>query len=261
MERRRRIARILTVAVVVYVIWIVWIIGKSTVRAQTVPLPLLNPDFESGFHQPTGEGELTVGTGWYPDWNRAMRRPEWVPHRTSELESPVPIQVAGGWSQKMFVTYGKMDGWIRQDIDVEPDAWYKITAWVYMRSEDNSGDVSAFICVNPWGDWNALDRTTVCGKEVTKYDQWVQVEVIAPSFGDRISIFLRGVAKWAMRWNDVYWDMVEVERIEMGGCISPTPIVCPTRVSNGDCPSLGDIGSVVQRIVDERRPVIWTPNP
>ena len=222
-----------------------------------IPMPIVNPDFEDGFHQPTGEGELTVGVGWYPGYDDSLRRPEWIAHRTEELGPDSP---AGVWSQKMFVTHGTMDGWIRQDISTIPDEWYKVTAWLYMKSQDNQGDVSGFLCINPWGNWNANDRTTICGKEVVGvYDQWVQVDVVAQSFGDRISVFLRGVAKWPVKWNDVYWDTVRMEYMSGGVCPTSTAVVaCPTCVPGGsECASRED----VKELIDNRLPVVWTPSP
>jgi hypothetical protein len=228
---------------------------QSTQSMQSIPI--LNPDFEDGFHPYDGIGELNVGIGWHPGWSG--RRPEYVPY--------TDLAHNGVYSQKMFVTYSDMDAWLRQDVDTTPGEWYRLTAWMYMRSEGNAGDTSALVCINPWGNWDANHRTTICGEEVyARYDEWFQAEVIAPSFGDRVSIFLRGIAKWGVRWNDVYFDEVRMETWERDCPPATTPTStftpmptstvapCPTCVpGNGSCASAED----VERLIREREPVQW----
>lgn len=223
------------------------------VNAQEIQL--LNPGFEQGFRHYGGAGELNVANDWQPWYveSGGHHRPEY--QAESHLTGSGRVR-EGAFAQKQFTTYSKQDGGLVQEMATVPDEWYTFSAWVYVWStnKDNpdsspgpTGSYSALVGINPWGDCRAMYRTTVWGKEALRvYNQWVQVSVTAQAWSDKMCVFTRGTAEYAVKHNDSYWDSLEFKEWSRGTCPSPTPGPIPTPDS-ASCPSLEQIGEVVAR--------------
>ncbi len=227
------------------------VMGLLLVNAQQVGF--VNPGFEGGFRDYGGIGELTVANGWRPWYveSDGTHRPEYAAETRFTGRGRVRD---GAFAQKQFTTYSKQDGGVVQEVSTVPDEWYTFSAWVYVWStnRDNpdsspgpTGSYSALVGINPWGDCRATYRTTVWGREALRvYNQWVQVSVTAQAWSDKICLFTRGAAEYAVKHNDSYWDTLALRQESRGTC--PTPSPCPTAIPGGEnCPSLEQIADVV----------------
>ena len=199
----------------------------TTISAQGTTVTLDNPGLEAPYPPFEGTGELKTASGWRPWWAEDTRRPEYLPD-SDHIHN-------GELGQKQFTTFDTVDAGLFQEVDVTPGQWYRFTAWVLMQSTGDSGDLSAMVCVNPWARWDIAHRTTVCGMEITRtYGEWVQVEVTAQAFTDKMTVAARGVAKWPVAYNDFFWDDLTLQAVTVGGtCPTPAPVPtvapCPTR--------------------------------
>lgn len=220
-----------------------------SVSAQQVQL--LNPGFEGGFGEHGGIGELVVANGWRPWYveGGGYHRPEYVAESRTTGRGRVRD---GAYGQKQFTTYSKQDGGLVQEIATVPGNWYKFDAWVYVWSTNSdgpdsspgpTGSYSALLGINPWGDCRATYRTTVWGKEALRvYNQWVQVSVTVQAWTNKVCVFTRGTAEYAVKHNDSYWDSLALSEWSRGTCPTPSPTPIPGADS---CPSLEAIGEVV----------------
>jgi len=227
--------------------------------AQSVNL-LQNSDFEEGFHQHSGIGELTVADNWSPWYSEegGRHRPEYKAEIANVGKGRV---YHGDKAQKQFTTFAPQDGGIYQQIHgVTPGKWYTFSAWVYVWSSNHDdpdtsnypGKYSALVGINPWGDTQALYRTTVWGKEaLEQYDHWVQVSVTAQAWSNKIVVFTRGDAIWGVKHNDSYWDYLSLA--EAGGPSPTTPTPYPTP---GNCPSLEEIRNVIRNEIDDTHIIV-----
>jgi hypothetical protein len=150
--------------------------------------------------------------------------------------------------------------------------------WQWSSGQDNpdqsigDGKCSALVGINPWGDTNVLYRTTVWGKEALQvYDQWVQIDVIAQAWSDKIVVVVRQDCEWPVKHNDGYFDDARLELADMGTAPTSTPqptytplptyTPAPTRPCPTGEPSAGIdyalIEEILATVVAEREPVRW----
>ena len=251
--------RVTAVAVSIAFCLVAAILGgmyANGVFAQSGTVALINPGFEGEYVPFEDIGELKVPDGWRPWWSG--RRPEYLPY--------LAIARHGLYSQKIFTTYSAQDAGIYQIVTgVIPGQWYTFKVWVYPQSEADAGGGSAMACINPWGNWDATHRTTVCGKERSfgaeswqePYGQWYQVEVTAQAWSETITVFTRYVAKFPVRWNDAFWDDASLELVTIGGtCPTPAPpcatvAPCPTSApvltpGPNDCATVPEIEALLR---------------
>jgi len=236
-------------------------------RASAVGSPvLINPGFEGGFYESGGVGELVVGKSWQVWYDSSQHRPEFKPETRSTGRGRVR---SGEYAQKLFTTFASHDAGIYQEIyGVEPGQWYSFSAWGYQWSseQDNpdasakDGKCSVLVGINPWGDANPRARTTVWGKEALQvYNEWVQVDVTAQAWSEKIVVAVRQVCEWPVRHNDAYLDDAHVE--PAGDLTGPTLTPLPTRACPTAEPGAGvdyeRVREIVQTVVAEREPVRW----
>jgi len=257
--------------------------NPSAFGAASVPL-LANPGFEAGFYLSGGVGELEVGNDWnvWFDPDPAMHRPEYKPETRTIGRGRVH---SGDFAQKLFTTYSPHSAGVYQEIyGVEPGEWYRFSFWAYQWSsnEDNpdvsakDGKCSVLAGINPWGDTNALYRTTVWGKEALQiYDQWVQVEVVAQAWSEKIVVMGRQDCEWPVKHNDAELDdaRLSLATVDSVPTSTPYPTYTPlptyTPGPTQPCPT-GEPGAgidyaeierrvreVVGTVVAEREPVRW----
>lgn len=241
---------------------------RSAAWQQTVLPQLANPGFEGGFYKSGGVGELEVGTGWQVWYDPAMTRPEYKPETLTTGKARVR---SGAYAQKLFTTYAGHDGGVYQEMyGVVPGQWYKFSAWGYQwsSSEDNpdvsknDGKCSVLVGINPWGDANPRARTTVWGREALQlYNQWVQVDIVAQAWSNKIVVAVRQVCEWPVKHNDAYLDDAKLELGGTGGAVTPAPTYTPyptyTPVPTctpcpvgGSCPSIDDIRRTLREEID-----------
>ena len=199
--------------------------------AQGAPA-LENPGFEGEFYHSGGVGELEIGAGWHEWYDHDQVRPEYKPERVGIGRGRVH---AGQAAQKWFTTYAAHDAGVYQEVSgVVPGTWYTFSAWGYQWSSskdnpdrsENAGKCSVLAGINPWGDTNALYRTTVWGAEaLAVYNQWTQVEVTAQAWSDKIVVVVRQVCEWPVKHNDAYLDDAALVPAHLGGA---TPAPLPT---------------------------------
>ena len=227
---------------------------------------LLNPGFEEQFTEREA-GEIVVAEGWHAwyDQSDSLHRPEYKSEQVGLGRGRVRT---GTYGQKFFTTFSPHDGGIYQEVyGVTPGQWYKFSLWAWQWSSNQSnpdvssgdGKCSVLVGINPWGDANPRNRTTVWGKEALQvYDQWVQVDVVVQAWSNKIVVAARQVCEWPVRHNDVYLDDA---RLELGGNVEqaptytpyptytplPTGTPCPT---GGVGPSLDDIRRVIREEID-----------
>jgi len=233
---------------------------------------LTNPGFEGGFYLSGGVGELEVGKSWQVWYDRdpTRHRPEYKPETRQTGRGRVR---SGEYAQKLFTTFSAHDAGLYQEIyGVLSGQWYRFSAWAYQWSSERDdpdvsykdGKCSVLVGINPWGDANPLARTTVWGREALQvYDEWVQVEVVAQAWSDKIAVALRQDCEWPVRHNDAYLDDAHLElAADMAG---PTPTPLPTGICPTAEPGAGIDYDEIERLmrevvgtaVAEREPVRW----
>jgi len=259
-------------------------LGWRPMTLLTASVPeLTNPGFECGFYE-AGAGELQIGQGWglWYDPDPSMHRPEYKPEMVGVGRGRVH---SGTYAQKLFTTYSAHNGGVLQEVyDVTPGNWYRFSFWAYQWSsrEDNpdvsvkDGKCSVIAGINPWGDTNALYRTTIWGQEALQvYDQWVRVEVVAQAWSPKIVVIAGQSCIWPVEHNDGYLDDAFLELANVGTV--PTPVPQPTHTPyptytpepTQPCPTSEPgtgfdyteierrVRSVVGTVVAEREPVHW----
>jgi len=202
---------------------------------------LKNPDFEAGFRNVNGIGELTVANDWLPWWalgrsaegNQDRHRPEYKPELRSYNSGRGRV-LDGNQGQKVFTTFAPHCGGIYQTISVTPGIWYRLSGWAYLwgSSKDNPDEaakpwpkMSAMAGINPWGRVDFAHRTTVWGMEaLDQYNAWCDVSVIAQAWSHTITVTLASIAEYGTKHVDAYWDKASlVELGDWGTTEPPTP--------------------------------------
>jgi hypothetical protein len=214
---------------------------------------IFQDNFENGFSVRENQGEIVVANDWNFGYdNNFGHRPEWKPEQADIGSGRVRT---GQFSQKWFTTFSKHSAYISRVIEnVEPEQWYKLTAWVYVwsSSQDNPdkseqpGKVWIRCGINPWGDANGFSFSTQWGTTyVDVYDQWFQLECIVKAKSDRIVLFLSDKADFGAKHNDVYWDDVQLESFDFS---EPPPVDPPVDppVEECECPTADEIRIIMQ---------------
>lgn len=200
---------------------------------------LENPGFEDGFYHQDGQGELQIGnswTAWYVE-REGLHRPE---YRKETRQTGRGRVYSGDSAQKMFTTFSKHDAGLWQAVEAVPTQWYKVSCWAYIwTSSQDDPDVSkdgkyvALIGANGWGAY-PYHHATVWGEEGQHdhYNEWQQLVCYFQAYGDRITIFSRGLPEWPTKHNDLYLDGFSLEEITPPGAEIPEP---PEPPPSGEC--------------------------
>jgi len=247
--------------------------------AQGAPA-LENPGFEGAFPLSGGVGELQIAEGWHEWYDRGLIRPEYTPERIGVGRGRVH---SGQQAQKFFTTYAAHDAGIYQVVPAVPGTWYTFSAWGYQWSSqrdnpdqsESAGKCSVLVGINPWGDTNALYRTTVWGAEaLAVYNRWTQVEVTAQAWSDTIVVVARQVCEWPVKHNDAYLDDAALVLAAIDGATAaPLPTYTPyptyTPAATQACPTAQPgvdvdydeierrVRAAVETAVAGREPVRW----
>ena len=183
-------------------------------------IPIQNPDFEDGFNQHDGIGELTVPNGWLPWWRQGnpaevaqgyLKRPEYA------LEEQRVH--AGRYAAKLFTTFATHDAGLYQQIPVPIGALLALTAEVQYWSEHTDGTGGGYgmqvgIDAGPttmpsrdcvWGPWRGQDDLNWDG------NTWRTVYVTYLCDTPLVTLYLRGLCRFRAKHNDSYWDHVVLE--------------------------------------------------
>ena len=211
---------------------------------------LQNGNFEGGFSE-RGAGEVVIANGWEhwahnsTYWNGQVKLPEWKEEKLTTGRGRVH---SGQSAQKQFTTYALQRAGLTQRLTVTPGQWYKFAIWCYVWSSkyddpDTSvgGRLHCRVGANPWGAW-PVHYATVWGREVEEYNKWVKVEVNFQAWSHEINVFTEGLAEYAVKHNDSYWDDATFEAIEFGA--TPPPDQPPPPV-NGECGFVNRWGEVL----------------
>jgi len=219
---------------------------------------LRNPKFDAPYTSRDAP-EIRIANGWN-EWNTP--RTYWVgPIKRFESEPSTFLTHSGTYSQKQHQRYALSRGGVMQKITVTPGKWYRFACWVWVycsTRDDNvsaGGDLHARVGINPWGAWPD-HYASIPGKECDKYDpaegydKWVQIEVIAPAFGNEITVFTEALSQHTVSHNDVYWDDASFGEVDLGD--APPPVEPP------DPPPVGECGFVDrwQEVLDNQAEIL-----
>lgn len=214
---------------------------------------LTNGDFEGGFRDVGGVGELTVAVGWQPWWDGDDARPEY------KDAAPFRNRIHfGNHAQQWFNSYSKHTAGIYQQIGgVQPGTELTLSAWVQCFSSDrddfehSDGRYRMRIGLDPYGGMDGGSDDIVWsndGHSVQPYDEYELLEVDTVAKSDRATVFIWGQAEWALKHNNAFVDDVQ---LVAGNTLPPTP------GPGGECPTLDDIRAVVREELTRREPVKW----
>jgi hypothetical protein len=180
---------------------------------------LENAGFEEGFRYHDDVGELQVGNGWTPWYveREGLHRPEYKEETRATGSGRVH---EGNSAQKMFTTFSKHDAGLYQAVAATP-------GWTSSESnpdESKGGKYAAMIGGNGWGSY-PYHHSTVWGREGQhdKYNEWQELECYFQAYGDRVTIFTRGLPEWPTKHNDSYWDSFKLEAVSAPGEELPEP--------------------------------------
>lgn len=180
---------------------------------------LINGDFEGGFVRRHAD-EIVVANGWEPWYDQStgqLARPEWKEETRKIGKGRV---YRGNSAQKMFTLSVRHNAGIWQRVNAVPGQWYELTAWLYVwcSKEDNpdvsvGGTYHARVGANPWGHW-PTHYATMYGKEVLMpYNKYTLVSHLFQAWSEEVSIVVQGLAEHAVKHNDLYIDLVELEPV------------------------------------------------
>jgi hypothetical protein len=181
-----------------------------------------------------GIKELTVPKGWTPDWltpNRGERdkhgdmlkvRPEYA--RKSKKAGDKEV-LTGNFAANFFHVFHSFDACLYRKIKVKKGDWVRasVMARAFSRNQATPGKPGQFdmmIGIDPAGG-TLLNGLNVHygqpywaeGPDYTD-EHWEKLTVEAEAEADEITIFLRGVAKFALEISSAHWDDVKVEVYE-----------------------------------------------
>jgi len=228
---------------------------SAIVAAQPVQrdeLMLNNPGLNAPYTIRGGAPEVMIAWGWSdPVWRG--RRPEFKPDTVITRHDE---------SQKWFVRFDNLNAAIgQQPTGLQSGDWVRVSASVYPWSsqrddvklcqdsngkEVNFGKLAARVCVNRWGaDPFEEPYSTDCSVQALACAEWNRVEVVAQVQSPNAKVWLFTESRVKASHQDVWWDDVEIERVD-GPIVAtvtpyptytpyPTPEPCPTCVPGGAC--------------------------
>jgi hypothetical protein len=224
---------------------------QSTLSIST-GVELLNPGFEEGWANTACDvynadgsflnsqtfSEISVPDGWTAFYKSGLpvehdpknsvgwARPETqvIPNEAPFLDPP-RIDT-GQQAFKLFTFYRIHDAGLFQQIRVSPGGRLKLSASVHAwTSEDDDphhsklGDVyqaSQMVGLDPTGGTNPFADSVVWSEPDHIYDVYTQthsVEAMAQNI--TLTVFVRSWVKWPYKHNDLYWDTVSLELVDL----------------------------------------------
>jgi len=181
---------------------------------------LVNGNFEGGFHEQDGIGELTIANGWIGWWKPDLVQGDGLDHRP-EYKGEDASRFGrrrvreGNWSQKFFTTYSTHHGGLLQQVNVPVGSQLTLTAWAqaWSSTQDNpdvskKGKYYLSVGIDPYGGTDWQSPNIVWSEPNQTLDQWVQLRVDAVAKANTVTVYLRGDPEWPVKHNDAYWDDV-----------------------------------------------------
>lgn len=183
---------------------------------------LLNGNFEGGFRNVDGIGELEVAHNWHPWWDRRSARPEY------KNAAPFANRIHRGvGAQQWFSTRKVHTAGIYQRIaGILPGSVLSLAAWVqaWVTGENDPkvshGRYRMKIGIDPYGGIDAESADIVWsddGHAVQPYDAYERLHVECFALSDRCTVFIWGQNEWALRHNNAYVDDCTLEISEVPG--------------------------------------------
>lgn len=189
-------------------------------------LNLTNSDFEGGWREVDGVGELKVADGWHPWWHQSDRRPEF---KIARLEVD-PSRIHGGQgAQQWFTSYATHTGGIYQQVhDVPVGRTLVLSAYVqaFSRNDDTNwrqsdGRYRMRIGIDPYGGLDPESRDIVWSEAVQPYDSWTELRIETQGRSDRCTVYVWGQAEWPVKHNNGYVD--DCSLVYLGEPETPPP--------------------------------------
>jgi hypothetical protein len=179
--------------------------------------------YEGDVYEYEGISQLKMISPWTPQWKDAeagdpawkLKRPE---YGIKEARFEPEHVYKGSKSQKVHHNYATYDGGLVQGpIDVPTGA--EVTYLQYCklqsgkRGSDAHGDMRAWIGIDPTGGTDMYSSQVEWSEPIDArtYGVFVPLAVTAKAQANKITVFCRADAKWAMDWNDAFWSYGELE--------------------------------------------------
>jgi hypothetical protein len=178
---------------------------------------LTNPSFEGGSYR-VGISS-SVASGW-SRWfqHRGADDPGyWMPEpEFGVLVGRAGQSHSGQKAQRWFTSWAVHNGGVFQTVSVPPGAWLRFSA--YMLGWSSQGDDFAhsegphfrWVGIDPDGGTDPFDPRVVWSSAEKTMDKWAQLSVVAQARRDRVTLFVRSLADWATKHNDVLLDDAEL---------------------------------------------------
>lgn len=186
---------------------------------------VLYDSFEDGFYDQDGAGELTIPNGWRVTWRHdpkegVLDRPEMDQEYTGDGDTGIRT---GRYGSKMALAYATFDACLYRQLGAM-DVGKVVTAEVWTRfytrnaGNNNTGAINMCIGIDPYGGTDMESPAVIwsnwIGEDSDKDwhgEGWrpLRVEVTAKS--TEVTVFLRGMCRWAVTTSAVFFDDVTVE--------------------------------------------------
>ncbi len=192
---------------------------------------LTNPGFEEGFshrvdpYEPEKgpQGPLYVADGWelwYDNRDQCREglccynfRPEYKDEDGYTHTDPQRVH-SGRYAQKMFNTYATHTAGLYQRVAVPEGILLRFSIWVMVWSSQQDdphhstedGNYRVSVGIDPYGGTDPFSEQIVWSEEVVRYDEHIQLSVVAEAKAGYVTVFTRGRPEWWVKHNDSYWD-------------------------------------------------------
>lgn len=203
---------------------------------------LQNPGFEGPFER-RGAKEINVCRGWAP-WHREQgaddgpsdnRRPEW------RAAAPFRERIrSGDNSQQWFTWSGTHDAGVYQVVDVPDYSLAKFSIWMQQwcqkaNNQPAHKNIRMMVGIDPHGGVDPFSDDIVWGEELrADNDKWIQLTTPTVETSDRVTLFIRSVAVWPVRDNNVYVDDAQLD-VTPPAAPEPEPDPEPEQIPDGSC--------------------------
>jgi len=222
---------------------------------------LINGDFENGFREVDGIGELKVANDWQPWWHQSDRRPEFKlatlavdPHRVRN----------GQAAQQWFTSFSTHTGGIYQQVhNLTPGKVLQFTASVqaFSRNDDSNwrqsdGRYRMKIGIDPYGGVDPECKDIVWSQAVQPYDAWTELFVEAVARSDRCTVWVWGQCEWGVKHNNGYVDGCMLRQV--GEDVPPPPGEPGDYVtaSQAHTIAMGEANAACARLKDSLRDIL-----
>lgn len=132
-----------------------------------------------------------------------------------------------------IISYGKLNGGAFQRVSgLVPGATYtaRMTYYTWQRGGADS-DVACQLGIDPYGGINPDAVSIVKTPELSSQDTWATAAVSAVAQGERVTVYLRAIQRWALEWNHNGFDDIRLTGPLGGGIPAVKGFVDGTLVS------------------------------